>query len=429
VASPDYSDGCMIALYPPRQLADDLAVADGLDPAEMHVTVAYLGGTAEVDRSTLLKVAQSLAGRGPIEASVSGHARFTGGEQDVVVALVDSPGLEDLRRDTMDLLTAQGVEIPRDHGYTPHLTIQYLAPDADTPLDRLPSVPVAFTAVSAVYGNERTNFPLSPFESAAIRNYGTVESATIQLSSPQGVWRPVYARRMALHATADAIVLAAWRADADGLTLRPALTAWRRTVGELDQQQQQRREAAAAMILAVLTSQAWKRLRAALALAIQRAYAAGWQAGHHLTTADLADDSEYDDTTGSGYTLGASEMPDATAQATATSWLGRILAAVARRAGRAMADTHEDPLAAIAAVLAASLDVTLTVDLAVSAAYGAGLIAAYISAGIQALQWITAGDGAVCQRCDDIAGQGPYSPFAAPALPQHPSCRCILAPA
>ncbi len=253
--------------------------------------------------------------------------------------------------------------------------------------------------------------------------------ATIQLASPHGVWRPVYARRIALHATADAIVLAAWRADIDGMTLRPALATWRRAVGELDQGQQQRREAAAATVLTVLASRAWKRLRAALALAIQRAYAAGWQAGNHLTTANQADDSAYDDSTGSGYTLGASTMPDATAQATAASWLGRILAAVARRVGRVMADTHEDPLTAVTAVLVASLDVTLTVDLAVSAAYGAGLIAAYVGAGVQALQWITAGDSDVCTRCLDNESSGPYSPFAAPILPEHPSCRCILAPA
>jgi hypothetical protein len=256
-----------------------------------------------------------------------------------------------------------------------------------------------------------------------------VPAATISLASPNGVWRPVYARRIALHATADAIVLSAWRADADTLTLRPAVTAWRRAVGELDQAQQQRREAAAATVLAVLASRAWKRLRAALALAVQRAYAAGWQAGNHLASADPADDSPYDDTTGSGYTLGASEMPDATAMATATSWLGRILAAVARRVGRVMADTHEDPLDAITAVLAASLDVTLIVDLAISAAYGAGLLAAYIGAGIQAVQWITAGDSDVCTRCLENESSGPYSPFAAPILPEHPSCRCILAPA
>jgi hypothetical protein len=50
VAQPDYSDGSMLALYPPAGLARKLALPDGLadDP---HVTICHTGNAADVDRA------------------------------------------------------------------------------------------------------------------------------------------------------------------------------------------------------------------------------------------------------------------------------------------------------------------------------------------------------------------------------------------
>jgi hypothetical protein len=257
--------------------------------------------------------------------------------------------------------------------------------------------------------------------------------ATIQLASPQGIWRPVYARRIALHATADAIVLAAWQADADTLTLRPAVTAWRRSVGELDQSKVQRRQAASAVILTRLTARPWKRTRAALALAAQRAHHAGWQAGRHLATNASADDANYDDAddsdTGSGYILGSPYLSDTAAQSSATAALARLLSAAARRAGDAMDDSEDDPQQDAEDSIDTGPDVLLTADIATSAHYGLGLLAAYLAFGVQAVTWFTAGDQRVCNTCVANEAGGPYSPFAAPPLPAHPRCRCILAPA
>lgn len=428
MASPDFSDGCMIALYPPRQLAEGLAVPDGLDPADMHVTVAYLGSTAGVDRDTLLKVTQALAGRAPIEASVSGHARFTGGEQDVIVTLVDSPDLETLRHDTLDGLAEQGVGIPRKHGYTAHMSITYVDPDTESPVNRINTQPVTFGAISAVYGTERTNFPLLPTETATPQV--ATENATVQLRDLKGVWRPVYAHRTALHATADAIILAAWKRDAADLNLADAVADWDRPASETVDPH--RRQVAAAAVLAGLQAHPWKRTRAAIATAAKKAHRVGWATGHALVTRDPTDDSPYDDTD-SGYGVGSPDMPDATANATATAVLSTALAATANRAGRALADSADDSGDEEGGdgedVVDDGYDLALAADVAVSAAYGAGMVAAYLDAGTQALMWITAGDGAVCARCSIAEDNGPYSPFATPTLPLHARCRCCLAPA
>lgn len=429
MASPDYSDGCMIALYPPNLLANQLAEPDGLDPADMHVTVAYLGNTSDVDRDALLATAQALAARAPITANISGHARFTGGTQDVIVALVDSPDLEDLRRDTLDHLAEQGVDIPRDHGYTPHLTITYIGSDDTPPVDRIDATPVTFAAVSAVYGTERTNFPFLPAENSRPTGEPATENATLQLGSLTGVWRPVYARRQALHATADAIVLAAWKADTQGIDLAPAVAAWRQAIGEAtDPRQDHRRQAAAAAVLGTLAARRWRRTRAALTTAAKHAHRAGWAAGHRLVTADHADDTPYSDEPDSEYTIGSPDMSDHTADATAAATLTTALNATARRAGRAMANNTDDPETAADATIDDGYDLGLATDVAVSAAYGAGMLAAYLAAGANTVSWITAGDERVCDACISAEAGSPYSLLAAPQLPAHPRCRCCLVP-
>jgi 2'-5' RNA ligase len=417
----------MIALYSPQQLAESLAVPDGLDPADMHVTVAYLGSTADVDRDSLNAAAQALAARRPIEATLSGHARFTGGDQDVIVALIDSPHLEDLRRDTLDALDERDVAVPREHGYTPHLTITYIDQGDDAPVDRLDAQPVNFTAVSAVYGAERTDFRFLLAETAPSRV--AAENATIQLGDLKGIWRPVYAHRQALHATADKLVLDAWRRDIEGISLRDAVTAAQRLAGEtVTDAQRRRRDAAAAAVLAALSARSWRRTKTALATAAKRAHRTGWAAGHAIVTRDQDDDSPYDEPD-SDYSVGSPDMSDHLAQGTATATLTAALAATARRAGRAIADggdTEDGGEGDGENVLDDGYDISLATDVAISAAYGAGMLAAYIAAGLQSLNWITAGDERVCEACIANEAGGPYSLLGTPRLPAHPRCRCVL---
>jgi 2'-5' RNA ligase len=167
---PDYSGSCMIALYPPPAAAGKLAVADGLDAEGMHVTIAYTGDAADVDRKALKAVAKALASRAPFTATISGHARFTGGDKDVIVALVDSPELETLRSDARKALDAAGIAVPSEHGFTPHLSIQYCGQDDADPVGRLASFPVKFGAVSAVHGKKRTDYPFTDSLAEAARS-------------------------------------------------------------------------------------------------------------------------------------------------------------------------------------------------------------------------------------------------------------------
>ncbi|WP_147267259.1 hypothetical protein [Streptomyces sp. SDr-06] len=252
--------------------------------------------------------------------------------------------------------------------------------------------------------------------------------ATLQIGSLQGIWRPVYARRLALHATADAIVSAAWRADLHGLNLGPAVDAWRLAIGEaLTPAERHRRQAAAQAVAATLAARSWRRTRAALALAAQRAHRAGWTAGHALVTRDEADDSDLDEPE-NPYAIGSPDLSDDRADATATAVLSSALTAGATRAGRSMADSDEDPAGDAEVTLDEGLDVELAADVTVSAAYGAGMLAAYLGAGAQAVVWMTAGDARVCELCLSRETASPYSLLGAPTLPAHARCRCCLVP-
>lgn len=254
---------------------------------------------------------------------------------------------------------------------------------------------------------------------------------TVDIAAPKGVWRPVYARRRALHATADALILTAWRRDTRGLDLAPAAQAWQGARAyNPDRDQRQDRQQAAAAVLAALQARNWDRTRHALAVASQKAHRAGWQAGRHLATTDLDDDTDYEDGDPTTLTVGNPDLSDQAAASGAAAVLARILAATAPRAGRHMADsTGDDPVGDGEDVVDDGYDAALAADTAVSAAYGAGLLAAFLSLGAQSLVWTTAGDGRVCVACQDNEANSPYSPFAVPALPAHPRCRCTLAPA
>jgi 2'-5' RNA ligase len=161
-AQPDYSGSCMIALYPPPDVAANLAVPGGLPPDEIHLTVAYTGDCADVDQFTLVSAANALATRPPLDVTISGHARFTGDpDGDVIVALADSPALDVLRRDAETALAVRGIDLPSEHGFTAHMTICYCDPADPGPVVRIEPFPVTFAGVSAEYGTQRYTFPFS----------------------------------------------------------------------------------------------------------------------------------------------------------------------------------------------------------------------------------------------------------------------------
>lgn len=114
---------------------------------------------------------------------------------------------------------------------------------------------------------------------------------------------------------------------------------------------------------------------------------------------------------------------------TRLSRLERIL--LAALAGKISADELADQIAAVLSSLTSALLVTQTET---SWASGAAAYAVYKAAGVQYVHWISRRDARTCGTClaNDYQGPIPLGQLFKSGLkhpPQHPRCRCALAPA
>lgn len=476
MASPDFSDDGMIALYPPLDVAQALAVDGGLPPEEMHVTVAYLGDIADIDVDVLREVVAQLAERQPFTVQLAGHARFTGGDKDVIVALADSPDLEDLRRDTLDALHERGIEIPRDHGYTSHCTLIYLDPDDEAPLDRLDAQPVEFTTLAAVHGTDRTDFTLAhPIAAPAREAFAAgwalsggpmtervkaasraavhtaiahahdphILEVTVDLGRLEGMWALLFQRREEQQQHHARLVATAWRALIDRNAIDTAVTAFRRDTGLAeahdDNGQDQRRAAAiaaAAMLNALPDSQGWHELREKLRGAIAAGRAEGMVSAVAVA-ADRAGRTGLDWNAAFDDAYQAVERLDEPGRQVG-AWLARLvqraetaLARVLQRSAdngddaKSMADAAEDALTAGEDDPAGS-DVDFITDWAMTSAAAAGALALYQSEGVLTCDWVSVGDGRVCAQCEAAEAGSPWALGDLPEWPAHPRCRCFV---
>ena len=446
---PDYSGSAMLALYPPPELADALAIDGGLPASEMHVTIAYVGDAADVDPEALRAAAEALSARAPVAASISGHARFTGGDQDVIVALADSPQIEELRADALAVLAEAGIAQASEHGYTPHLTIQYLGADDPDPVGRLETLPVTFGAISAVHGEDRTGYEFIPDGALAESAARALAEATIDLSSLEGIWKTVYGRQDDLYAAQAAKAARVWRKIVRDLDVAAMIAAFRKAAlmgadgapaagtdhEDPDARKHRKREvkaaaaaAAAGMLASYADSPAYDDLLAVITTALTLAAGEGFasalavaasEAGH--AGFDWAAASK-DGQRGPGADI-AAEVAAAIVAGTVTD-LSVLLSRLAAEGATAAA-----MVTAVSAALrtARALDVGLTHVMAASIA--AAMRGVYDAADVMLLDFVTAGDTKVCPVCEDLEAHNPYRAEDFPAIPQHPLCRCIPMPA
>lgn len=478
---PDYSGSCMLAIYPPADIVATLAIPGGLDPDSLHVTIAYTGDAAAVDIRALTAAAIDAAQAvGPFTAQVSGSGRFTGGEQDVAVALIDAPELEELRTAVLTALEVHGIELPGGHGYTAHATIGYLAATDPDPVGRLAPLDFLVSALSVAHGTTRIDIPLrahaetraaapslaeqarEAYAEGWARTGGPMTDrvkagcvaaievacahpgepgileATLRLGSLEGTWAKVFARREELLARQTATVTTAWRDAAANLDaaamvrqVRGALSLGESTRDDATARARQIARDAALNLLAWLpASRAWQSLREAMRHLLQSGRAegvadaiaiAGQAAGHLGMDFDIAFTHAYDALANLG-----------SLWADADGWLGKMLGRAADDLGRALSDlaesgaSYEEMLAAAGEILdGASGDaVSFIVDWALQTALSQGALALYASEGATAISWITAGGPSVCASCDSNEANSPYAPSEFPSMPDHPRCRC-----
>lgn len=172
--------GVMVALFPPAEVAEALAVEGGEAVDGLHLTLAYLGKAADLDadqRKRLREIVRSFAAlHAPLTGRISGSGSFEGdGESAPCVALVDVPGLPEWRERLIDVLKRNGFEPGSVHGFIPHITLKYT-----TGGEQVAITPqgVAFDAVSVAIAGRRSVYPL--------RGSNTRELTMVQLQGHYG---------------------------------------------------------------------------------------------------------------------------------------------------------------------------------------------------------------------------------------------------
>ncbi len=171
--------GIMIALYPSAEIARQIALSGSeAEPLEeLHVTLAYLGDSADMLPShceDLQDLVEAFAANAPpLSGVISGIGRFTtvpDGEPTPFYASVDIPGLPAWRERLVRSLLSEDFPVVQNHGYTPHITLAYLPKDAPMPITSIPGLELRFDTVWLVVGDARYCYGLDRTAEAAGRD-------------------------------------------------------------------------------------------------------------------------------------------------------------------------------------------------------------------------------------------------------------------
>jgi 2'-5' RNA ligase len=151
--------GVMVALYPHPSTARKFALDGGEDPDALHCTLAFLGHKDDLpDHQKLKDTVKDWASRtAPLHGEVSGHGVFTAGETPVTYLSPDLPGLPAARQDLIDSLGKAGIKHNDEHGYSPHMTLDYADRSSDLPNHG--GHKLAFRRAVVKIGDEKTSYP------------------------------------------------------------------------------------------------------------------------------------------------------------------------------------------------------------------------------------------------------------------------------
>ncbi len=177
-------DSCFVAYWLPEEVAAGLCVDGGLEAGALHLTLLYLGPCEDLDVELVAAVCKVYAATSgwKLEGRVTGHGRFVGDDEtDCVVALVDVPQLESLRRELLERLSYAGAlsgdawDAISTHGYLPHITLGYFLRTQPSPPALTEPVPFCVDAVSVGAGAQHATFPF---------NRGLVDGAAVANDAP-----------------------------------------------------------------------------------------------------------------------------------------------------------------------------------------------------------------------------------------------------
>lgn len=160
----------IVALFPDSATARKLHVVGGEKADNLHMTMAYLFEEfTPTDLSDTVDAVANYArmamnheeGMWPLIGETSGFGRFSMSEEDdVLYAGVDISSLPAHMDCLTECLMHKGLAPRRDHGFTPHITLQRLKSGEPVPFQRYPNIDLKFDFVTVAFGSNRYNIPL-----------------------------------------------------------------------------------------------------------------------------------------------------------------------------------------------------------------------------------------------------------------------------
>ena len=137
-------------------------------PEDMHLTLAYCGDMSaySTEQRSALEgtLSEALARISPLAGSIAGIGRFNASQtsdgKDVLYASFDAPDLPDFRQRLVSILENAGLQVSREHGFTPHITLAYVDRDDAMPDLMLDTLALRFEKVTLYWGDERKQFSL-----------------------------------------------------------------------------------------------------------------------------------------------------------------------------------------------------------------------------------------------------------------------------
>jgi hypothetical protein len=276
---------------------------------------------------------------------------------------------------------------------------------------------------------------------------GEVRKATLDLRNLTGIWAKIYARRERLLRKHLKVVAAAWDACIAELNPRDMVRGFREDVGLVakaaDPVKQWWKDSATGAAVAWLSQIDTTKGYPALVAAIESAIAEGMAEGEADALAVAADRQG-----ATGFVI-AGAFTAALARSQADPGVSQQAQQAAEKMTTGAANDTGRTLAALAAdgsteagMSAAvedetsgsqSRSVAMGTDWTLSAAILAGAAALYSQASSSQsaavmVNWVTAGDGRVCNTCSGYEDNSPYAPEDVPDYP-HGGCRCSTEPA
>lgn len=184
----EHHTSAMVALYPDAATAAELAVAGGEDANDLHVTLAFLGKAKGKSLKSALNAVRAWAATCPLEGlsgEISGVGHFADSHKGTPITYrsIDLPALPDLREQLVRDLDAAGVPPNRDHGFTPHMTIDYKKREP-----KIEIRPITFTTVTLSWGDEQYTIPLGIRSDAGSLYEAVVAPFWLELQ--EGKWDP-----------------------------------------------------------------------------------------------------------------------------------------------------------------------------------------------------------------------------------------------